>query len=205
MNTKNKINWIIIHHTGGTELDPLADTSNHTFEIVNAWHRNDPHVWLGHYSSLGFAIGYHYFIDKTGKLTQGRKDGEQAAHTKGYNNNLTDPDDNSAIGICLAGNFDVTFPTKEQTDTLKKLLNEKRKEHIIPRDRIVPHNRFSKKTCYGRNLDPMWASNLTVEEVNILDPMIHTCVAEEAEIKQLKERLKWYEIVLNFFFGNRTV
>lgn len=200
MNTKSKINWIIVHHTGGTELDPLADTSNHTFEIVNAWHRNDQNVWLGHYSSLGYAIGYHYFIDKTGKVTQGRLDGEQAAHTKGYNNNPTDPDENSAIGICLAGNFDVTFPTKEQTDSLKKLLNDKRKEHLIPRERIVPHNHFSNKTCYGCNLDPLWASNLTVDEINIPNPSIHTCIAQENEIKRLKETLSWYEKVLSWFF-----
>lgn len=178
---KNKINWLIVHHTGGTELDPLADTSHHTFEIVNAWHRNDPNVWLGFYGKLGYSIGYHYFIDKTGKVTQGRLDGEQAAHAKGYNNNPTDPEENSAIGICLAGNFDVTFPTKEQIDSLKKLLNDKRKEYLISREKIVPHNHFSKKTCYGKNLDHDWASNLTIEAVKIPDPIIHTCVVPVVE------------------------
>ena len=49
--------YIIVHHTGGTDDNPLADTSHHTFEIVDAYHK-----------SLGWdGIGYNWFIEKDGK------------------------------------------------------------------------------------------------------------------------------------------
>lgn len=110
---KNIPKFLIIHHCGGTDLNPLADSSNQTFEDVNAYHRTAPNVWLGYLSSLGYAIGYHYFIEKNGKVTQGRADTDEGAHCKGFNT--------QSIGICLAGNFDATMPSQAQIEALKAL------------------------------------------------------------------------------------
>jgi N-acetylmuramoyl-L-alanine amidase len=185
-----KIHFLIIHHTGGTESNPIADTSNQTFDDVNSWHRVDPNVWLGRLSSLGYAIGYHYFIDKTGKVTQGRNDYEQAAHAKGYNNNSWDPPEHSAIGICLAGNFDVSFPTSEQIKSLTLLLTQKVGEYGIPISNIVPHRYVANKSCYGRNLPDDWAANL-------LRPVqSSSCIAQENEIVALKAKVSWYDKIL---------
>lgn len=138
----NTPEYLIVHHTGGTDTDPLADTSSHTFEIVNDWH-----------VQKGWGkIGYHYFIDKTGLLTQGRADNEEGAHTIGYNT--------KSLGICLAGNFDATMPTQEQINTLAKLLNDKVKQYAIPNTKIVPHRFVSPKSCYGKLLGDDWARRL---------------------------------------------
>lgn len=145
---QNNIQWIICHHTGGTDANPLADTSNQTFEIVDAYHKS---LW-NFVSSLGHYIGYHYFIDKTGKLTQGRADTDEGAHTIGYNL--------KSLGVCLAGNFDATFPVQAQIDTLKTLLSQKSSQYNIPLGKIVPHRIFATKTCYGKNLSDTWASDL---------------------------------------------
>ena len=143
--SKNIPKTLIIHHTGGTDLDPLADTSHHTFEIVDGYHK-----------SLGWGkIGYHYFIDRTGKVTQGRKDDEEGAHTKGQN--LT------SLGICLAGNFDATMPTQEQVSALKTLLKEKLTQYAIPASNVVPHRKYASKTCFGRKLSDTWAQDLLKE------------------------------------------
>ncbi len=57
----------IIHHTGGTDANPLADTSHHTAKIVEDYHL-----------SLGWGgIGYHFFIEKNGKLWAGRPELEE--------------------------------------------------------------------------------------------------------------------------------
>lgn len=134
--------YLIVHHTGGTDLDPLADTSHHTFAIVDEYHK-----------SLGWGkIGYHYFIDKAGKLTQGRKDNEEGAHCIGYNL--------QSLGICLAGNFDLTLPTEAQKKTLAKLLADKLKQYAIPLEKIVPHRFAQSKTCYGKLLGDDWARSL---------------------------------------------
>lgn len=139
----NKPNKIIVHHTGGTDANPLADTSHHTFEMIDALHKAKG--WGG--------CGYHYFIDRTGKVTQGRQDNEEGAHTVGQNT--------SSIGICLAGNFDATLPTKEQTEWLTSLLKQKCKQYLI--SDIYPHRHFSPKSCYGSRLSDTWASDLIKE------------------------------------------
>lgn len=147
----NTPKYLIVHHTGGTDADPLADTSSHTFEIVNAWH-----------VQKGWGkIGYHWFIDKSGKKTQGRMDNEEGAHTIGYNE--------QSLGICLAGNFDVTMPTKEQIETLTNLLVIKSKQYAIPLENIVPHRFASPKTCYGKLLGDDWARKLLTPKIGKSD------------------------------------
>ena len=144
----NKPEWLVVHHTGGTQADPLADTSHHTFEIVDNYHRG---LWQFR-SSLGHYIGYHYFIAKDGTVTQGRADLDEGAHTRGVNL--------KSIGICLAGNFDATLPTAEQTEALTELLKDLTARYSIPTEKVVPHRKFSNKTCYGNKLSNEWAANL---------------------------------------------
>jgi len=139
MNTKE---FLIVHHTGGTNFNPLLDTSHHTFEMVKAWH-----------IAKGWdTIGYHYFIEKNGKIWHGRPDNSEGAHALGYNL--------KSIGICLAGNFDLTLPTQEQINSLKTLLSTLREKYNIPLEKIVPHRAFSNKTCYGSKLPDNWARSM---------------------------------------------
>lgn len=162
----NRPRYIVVHHTGGTDANPLADTSHHTFEIVDNHHRR---LW-NFRSKLGHYIGYHYFIDKNGKVTQGRADNEEGAHTRGYNS--------ISIGVCLAGNFDATDPTEKQIKSLTGLLKKLSKVHNIQPTSIVPHRRFSNKTCYGRRLKDDWAQNLVTSETDERTPLTEYTIAE---------------------------
>lgn len=138
----NTPEYLIVHHTGGTDANPLADTSLHTFETVRKWHL-----------SKGWEdIGYHFYIEKDGALKAGRAETYHGAHTIGYNQ--------KSLGICLAGNFDATIPTKKQIDTLAVLLRSLALKYNIPKEKIVPHRAFAKKTCYGGNLADDWAREL---------------------------------------------
>lgn len=159
----NKIQWLIVHHTGGTDANPLADTSNHTAEQVDAWHKAKG--WDG--------IGYNWFIEKDGTLKKGRAEDKIGAHTIGYND--------KSIGICLAGNFDATMPTEAQITTLRKLLIEKLAQYNIPKENIVPHRKFAQKTCYGNKLSDDWARNLVKTTENTAD--------KKQKIKQLLQEL----------------
>lgn len=147
--TLTKAKYIIIHHTGGTDENPRADTSHHTFETVDESHRKK---W-NFKSTLGYYIGYHYFIEKDGKITQGRADDEIGAHTLNFND--------KSIGICLAGNFDVSYPTAEQEKSLRLLLKGLQLRHNTPYSKILPHRKFAQKSCYGWKLQDNWAANLT--------------------------------------------
>lgn len=147
----NKPTYLIVHHTGGTDKNPKEDTAHHTFEVVDEWHKK---LW-NFKSSLGHYIGYQYFIDKTGKVTQGRADTDEGAHTIGKNL--------SSLGICLAGNFDVTKPTKEQVEALKTLLKAKMSQYSITLGNVVPHRKFANKSCYGKLLPDTWAQDILKE------------------------------------------
>ncbi len=138
--------FIIVHHTGGTSADPHADTAHHTLEIVDAYHK-----------SLGWGmIGYHWFIEKDGKTRKGRAENDEGAHTLGANT--------KSIGVCLAGNFDVTLPTKEQIQSLIVCLKDIRSRYKIPVANILPHRKFSVKTCYGSLLSDTWAQDLLLQQ-----------------------------------------
>ena len=137
-----------MHHTGGSNANPLNDSSNFTFEQCNELHKQN---W-DFISSLGYYVGYHYYISKDGTVKQARADTDEGAHCVGYNT--------SSIGICLAGNFDATLPTQAQTVSLKNLLKLKSDQYSIPLDKIVPHRKFANKTCYGKKLSDTWASDL---------------------------------------------
>jgi len=128
--------YIVVHHEGG-KLD---------FKGVNEYHKQK---W-GFRSSLGFYIGYQYFIEFSGKIYQGRADNERGAHTveasRPYYWN-----DNS-IGICLQGNTEETIPTNGQLKSLEDLLNKKMIEYQIPRTSIFGHRNISATLCPGKHL-----------------------------------------------------
>jgi hypothetical protein len=56
--TNNKPEYLIVHHSGGTDAYPLADTSHHTAQIMESWHLSKG--WDG--------LGYQYVIHKDGEV-----------------------------------------------------------------------------------------------------------------------------------------
>lgn len=159
----------IIHHSGGTDTQPLADSSNYTFAQCNADHK----VRFNFISSLGFYVGYQYVIEKDGKTTQGRADTEEGAHTVGRNKD--------SIGIMLSGNFDATLPTQAQITALKELFKKLAPKYNIKK--ASPHRAYAKKTCYGNKLSDTWAQEI------LNSVLIKTPTREEAiaEIKRLSQ------------------
>lgn len=141
---------IIVHHDGVSRSGP-------SFDIVNLFHKGQ-HFPL---SSLGYYVGYHYWIEKDGTTRQARTDGEIGAHTLGQNY--------TALGIGLAGNFDVEQPTEAQVASLGALLSRLCLAHGIADDQIFPHRKYNPKTCYGNLLADTWAQGvlLTFEHKRI--------------------------------------
>lgn len=135
----NKPTVIITHHTGGTDAQPLADSSNATVSAIDSWHKLR---WPGFTSRAGWHVGYHYVIEKDGKLTQTRQHDEEGAHCVGMNR--------SSIGVCFAGNFDLTMPTEAQLLVWDELYKKIEKE--FPGIPTFPHRKYARKTCHGRNL-----------------------------------------------------
>lgn len=133
----NKPIVIITHHAGGTDANPLADSSNYTVAQCDQDHKR-----FGMLSELGHYCGYHYFIDKQGVVTQTRFHHEDGAHVIGMNT--------KSIGVCFAGNFDATLPTNEQMIAWYHLYGKLLQE--FPNIPTYPHRKYATKTCHGRLL-----------------------------------------------------
>jgi len=150
----NKPIVVITHHTGGTDANPLADSSFATVADVDSWHKAR---WPNFKSSLGYWVGYTFFIDKYGTITQTRRVDEEGAHVIGMNT--------KSIGVCFAGNFDATLPTKEQMGAWYKLYSDLLKE--FPDIPTYPHRKYATKTCHGKLLkDDHFAVNYQIFSLN---------------------------------------
>ena len=130
---------VITHHTGGTDANPLADSSFASVKDIDLWHKAR---WPEFRSSRGYWVGYHYVIEKDGKLTQTREHNEEGAHVIGMNS--------KSIGVCFAGNFDVTLPTDAQMKTWYWLYGQLLKQY--PDIPTFPHRKYATKTCHGKLL-----------------------------------------------------
>ena len=102
-------------------------------------------------SSLGWYVGYQWYIDTMGKYTQTRADTEEGVHTLGGWNQ-------KAIGICLMGNYETAYPQQVQLDALDKLLGELQIKHDVPLEKIFYHGELWWTLCCGKNLKP-WVVN----------------------------------------------
>lgn len=114
--------FIVLHH---------AAASNCTVQDVHRWHLNNG--WLG--------IGYHYFVDKLGKIFRGRPEDVWGAHAEGYND--------VSIGICAEGDYTKDTMPKAQLDSLVELSADVYSRY--PNAKIVGHYDLNATLCPGYN------------------------------------------------------
>lgn len=123
--TLRKIKEIILHCSD-------SDVRSHDkIEVIREWH-----LLRGFYD-----VGYHYFINKKGRVFEGRPIEKIGAHCKGHNKN--------SIGICVSGRFDFKTP---QSKSLKSLLFDLCLEYGLSFEDIKHHGEYNKnKTCPNFN------------------------------------------------------
>lgn len=174
----NSPQMIIVHHTGGTDADIFADTSHHTAEIIEAWH------YKRFTNSRG--IGYHYIIEKDGKVSAGRPEHVSGAHCVGYNS--------KSLGICIVGNFDATSPTKEQEQAFIELYRDitKRNGEL----EVKEHRDFANKTCPGRNIEKDTFAKIAK---NAIEPKRELLDSEPEAIKLAEKELEQPDAVKESF------
>ncbi len=132
---------IVWHHSA-------ADTPHPQFDAINEWHKKRGFP----ISSLEYYVGYHYVIEKDGKLRVARTDTEIGAHDHGENAD--------SIGVCLVGNFNVGIPSPEQKQTFKTLVRYLMLKHDISLNQIEPHRRDDETDCPGTMLSDNWPGGL---------------------------------------------
>lgn len=138
----NGVKSITCHHEGWTPVwfnDAL--TTRERMETIRASHIQRLHAG---------DIGYHFVIDRAGRLWEGRPLTFQGAHVKNHNENN--------IGVMMLGNFDKQSPTTAQLMTLERTLGHLRRQYRVPLGRIYTHQELNPTACPGQNLQPRIAS-----------------------------------------------
>jgi len=174
------IEYVVLHHTGGTDANPLADTSHHTGAMIKDWHIKG-NGWSD--------IGYNFVIEKSGNIFIGRKVGTPGAHAVGRKPKKPEYGsmNGKSIGICMAGNFDATKPTVSQIEALHRLLQELFKQYPTIKE-VIPHRWVDPKTCPGKNVSDKWVTDLiNLKEVQKLDL---SRVSNQELLQELTNRLK---------------
>jgi N-acetyl-anhydromuramyl-L-alanine amidase AmpD len=113
---------IILHHA--------ASAGDVSAETIHTWHQS--RGWIG--------IGYHFVIRTGGSIEAGRPEHAVGAHAKDANLD--------SIGICLAGNLDVSPAPEPQIASLVGLVR-----HLLakyPGVSVVGHGQVNATACPGR-------------------------------------------------------
>ena len=142
----SKIKYICIHHSAVSKYDIKKQ-----FNAVNRYHKQKWEMK----STLGYYVGYNYFIEPDGTTTQARAIGEETMAVIGHNHD--------SIHICLAGDFndDCLSMYSKQAKSLVKLIKELQSKYLVP---IKLHRELQKnRTCPGYNLN----ENCIINIVNI--------------------------------------
>jgi tetratricopeptide (TPR) repeat protein len=130
---------ITVHHTG------VVEPSHHSFEEAASVIRGIQRV---HQRQRGWAdIGYHFLIDRSGRIWQGRDLRYQGAHARGDANR-------GNIGIVLLGDFTRQKVTAAQSRSLTRFLDQLCVKHTVPRHRVYTHSEIldGKTDCPGPEL-----------------------------------------------------
>ncbi|MDR0361658.1 MAG: peptidoglycan recognition protein family protein [Planctomycetota bacterium] len=139
MKAMNGVARITIHHEGSGKGNSDANPTQvaATLRLIQKQHRQ----------RMGAGdIGYHFVIDRSGMIWQGRDWKYQGAHTSGANSHN--------IGVMLLGNFEFQQPTQAQLASLKRLtLSLMRKYGLSCKD-IYGHADFCNTQCPGKHLKP---------------------------------------------------
>lgn len=127
---------ITIHHSGWDVInyDDYDQTRKH-LEKIRKYHVKERH-WAD--------IGYHYIIDRGGRIWQARPIHFQGAHVKQHNEHN--------MGIVLMGNFDRQRPTGLQYQSLTAALTYFQRAYQIPVKHVYTHQELNKTECPGVRL-----------------------------------------------------
>ena len=112
-------------------------------------------IQMDHMQTRGYGdIGYHYLIDPSGRIWEGRDLQWQGAHASGDHNV-------GNIGICLLGNFmpgrKGHKPSQLQVTAMERLVAQLLRRHQLGANDIYCHSHFKNTECPGELMEPVVA------------------------------------------------
>lgn len=132
----NGVNKITVHHEGWTPV---------TFTSATAAYDRIEKIRQIHTRDRGWAdIGYHYIIDRAGRIIEGRPIQYQGAHVAENNPHN--------LGILVLGNFEEQKPSNIQVQALGKFTRLMMRTHRVSASHVLTHREINPTACPGRNL-----------------------------------------------------
>lgn len=133
--------WITVHHSAEPGARPLNGTLNGSAAALRD-------IQSAHMNGEGYGdIGYHFVIDPSGRVFEGRDLRHQGAHAGGENNV-------GNVGVCLLGNFDHHRPTSAALESMHGLIDVLQARLGLPHRNVRGHHEWKSTACPGRYLKP---------------------------------------------------
>jgi hypothetical protein len=144
----NGVASITIHHDGMSPFfsESENDSIKRLVSIRNA------HLQRSSKASEKWAdIGYHFIIDRAGRVYEGRPLKYQGAHVEDCNEHN--------IGVMCLGNFQDQTPSKAQSDRLDQFVAQLMRDYQIPLSKVRTHREWPSAStqCPGRSLQSYMA------------------------------------------------
>lgn len=133
----NGIRRITVHHDAypSAGMWREADVARR-IESIRRAHRSRGSEWVD--------IGYHYVVDPSGRVWEGRPVSIEGAHVSRTNEHN--------LGICVLGNFDEHRPTTEALATVDSFVAFQMRQHRVSVSNVYTHQELKPTACPGRNL-----------------------------------------------------
>ena len=135
MDRMTTIRSITVHHDGMDtfyETQPRAVAAR--IELIRQRHR-----------ARGWGdIGYHFVVDRAGRVWEARPLRYQGAHVRDHNP--------GNIGVVVLGNFDLQSPSSTQLEALRRHVAALIQAYNVPISRVHTHQEWAATACPGRGL-----------------------------------------------------
>lgn len=140
INPMRGINRITIHHEGAAGAPVyFADVRTTAARLETIRRSHLDRMTAGD-------IGYHFIIDRAGRVWEGRDLAYQGAHVKDNNEHN--------IGVMVLGNFDIQSPSTAQLDILATTIRALRRQYRVSGRAIHTHQELKPTACPGKGLQP---------------------------------------------------
>jgi hypothetical protein len=145
MNKMLPVKYITVHHDGMSPFTNISKSAAASrLETIRRSHlRRDSGRWGD--------IGYHFAIDPSGRLWEGRPLIWQGAHVRARNE--------GNIGVVVLGNYERQSVNATQQSTVHSTLQSLMTRFHVPVRRVLTHQEWAATACPGRSLQKV-TSNL---------------------------------------------
>lgn len=143
---KHAIRFITVHHTATTQKPDVSIEKK--LQNLQAFSQRDDKLASGKLKPAWFDVPYHYYIAVDGRIAEGRK-----IRYVGDTNTEYDPTGHALIVV--EGSFNTEEPTKEQIESLKKMIDWLAHKYRVPAANLKGHDDYAKTTCPGKKIKDM--------------------------------------------------